>query len=328
MSYLDKLQNQYNCEEKSIYPIIDDKVELRLELANICNDSCCFCPNRKMRRKRRQMSEELVVRLLSEAAELGIKKVGLFMNGEPFVTDKLAEYIGYAKKKGFTYTYITTNGALATGEKLSACFEAGLDSIKFSINAGSKESYKMIHGHDDYEKVMQHLKYAFDYREKTGLNYRILSSFVVTKYTVDEIEEHYENVSKYVDELIFFNAESFAGQMTEEVKNIRANVNNKRVPQYKISNSAPCKRLWDSINVTCEGYLTLCCSEAFNYLAVEDLNEMSLKDAWHSDLMSQMRRKHMENNLQGTQCAVCLDCSNTEKVYPLNSILFNKSLDD
>lgn len=326
MSYLRTLQNTgKKMEELDLFPAVSEKVELRLELSNICNDHCCFCPNAKMARKRTSMSKELAFRLMREASAIGIRKVGFFMNGEPFVTENLADYIRYAKTYGFTYTYITTNGALATEEKLRDCFEAGLDSIKFSINAGSRESYRLVHGNDDYEKVMRHLKFAYDYREEHGLSYQILSSFVVTKYTVEELEEHERKIGPYVDELVFFHAESFAGQMIEEVSEVRAEIGNKMISDYKIKNSAPCNKLWNSINVTCEGYLTLCCSEAFNYLVVEDLNKMGLEEAWHSERMAGLRKRHLENALSGTQCEACLN-GNKEGIEPLNRELYLQSL--
>jgi len=326
MRYLDTLQSIGNIKKDlDLCPFIDEKVELRLELSNICNEHCCFCPNSKMLRNRVFMSKNLAFRLLEEALKLGVRKVGFFMNGEPFVTENLADYIDYAKRIGFIYTYITTNGALATEEKLRECFKAGLDSIKFSVNAGSRESYQLVHGNDDYEKVIEHLKYAHQYREETGLKYKILSSFVVTKYTIGEVEEHYRKIRPYVDELVFFHAESFAGQMIEEVRDVKANISNKMISTYKIKNSAPCNKLWNSINVTCEGYLTLCCSEAFNYLVIEDLNELSLEEAWYSQRMTEMRKRHLENNLSRTLCDICLNEKNRE-VEPLNIELYKRSL--
>ena len=82
------------------------------------------------------------------------------------MTKNLQDYIFEAKKLGIKRVYITTNGALANIDKVIKCIEAGLDSIKFSINAGTKESYKLIHGQDDFEKVFNNLNAIFDYKKK------------------------------------------------------------------------------------------------------------------------------------------------------------------
>ena len=46
---------------------------------------------------------------------------------------------------------MTSNGALATPEKIRAVIDAGLDSIKFSINAPERKMYAFIHGKDDFD---------------------------------------------------------------------------------------------------------------------------------------------------------------------------------
>jgi MoaA/NifB/PqqE/SkfB family radical SAM enzyme len=271
------------------------------------------------------MDEKLVIRLLDEGVVLGCKKVGLFMNGEPFVTKLLPDYIAYAKKIGYEYTYITTNGALATEDKIKAVVDAGIDSIKFSINGGSPETYRIVHQRDDYDKVMNNLRFTHKYREQCGRNFKILSSFVVTKYTKDELDMHYMNIRPYVDEIVYFQVGSMAGQMINEINDLKVDNVPAGYLYHDINIKAPCNTLWNSINVTCEGYLTLCCSEAFNYLVVEDVNNMSLEEAWHSERMNEMRKRHMENDLDGTECARCL--GNKEAIIkPLNEELYLKSL--
>lgn len=329
MSYLNDVEKKWDPDygDKELYPDIDENVELRLELSNICNHACLFCPNRKMKRKRREMDSDLVKRLLQEGRAEGIRKCGLFMNGEPFISQELAFFIKFAKKLGYEYVYITTNGALASEERIKEVINAGIDSIKFSINGGSRESYNLVHQSDDYEKVMSNLKFAHEYREQYNCTFKLLSSCVVTKYMESEIEEHYKNISSYVDEIVFVRASCFAGQMIEEVKELRTDINNERIPKFKFKTQAPCNALWNSINVTCEGYLTLCCAESYNYLAIEDVNAMSLNEAWHSSRMTQMRKNHLENNLEGTMCYRCIEEKDgREDIRPLNSILYERSL--
>lgn len=326
MSYQRDLEELNNIEMKTVMPSFKG-VTLRLELSNICNHKCIFCPNSKMKRKRCYMDEKLVYRLLKEGRNLkggGLEKVGLFMNGEPFVSKNLSRYIKYAKEIGYKYVFITTNGALANYDSLKAVMDSGLDSIKFSINAGSRETYKKVHGRDDYNKVMENLKFAYEYKIKNDLNIKILSSFVVTKYTKDEIDIHYENIKPYIDDVIFFNAESFAGQMKNEVKELRADIDNIKVPKYKKKNKLPCPGLFKTICVTAEGYLTLCCSEALNYLVVEDVNNMTLLEAWYSERMKKIRQKHLQNNVEGLLCYNCI-YEEDKKYKPINIELFEAS---
>lgn len=205
MTYINNIKNKWNHNqlENDLKPQLGEGVELRLELSNICNHACLFCPHRKMKRERREMDEVLVKNLMQQGSEVGIKKIGLFIYGEPFASKQLPEYIAFAKLLGYEYVYITTNGALATEERLKAVIDAGVDSIKFSINGGSRESYQLVHQRDDYDKVLKHLKYAYNYRRENGNQFKILSSCVVTKYMGSEIEKHQQNIQPYVDELVF-----------------------------------------------------------------------------------------------------------------------------
>ena len=325
MSYAEELKIRQRIEKAELKPAFSDDITLRLELSNICNHRCICCPNAKLQRRRMHMPSELVYRLLREARELGIEKVGLFMNGEPFVSPELEDYVKFAKESGYAYVFITTNGALAEPHRLAKIMDAGVDSIKFSMNAGSRESYKIVHGRDDYEKAFKHLIYADYYRKKNNLQVKLLSSFVVTKYTKDEIDMHYKKLEPYVDDICFFNAESFAGQMLDEIKNLRAEINSEKKLQYTIPNILPCVELFKTICITAEGYLTCCCSEAFNYLVVEDVNKLSLQEAWHSKAMQNIRKRHLENDIGGTQCYKCIFGVEEGQIKPLNEDLYFSS---
>lgn len=323
-SYLSELENRQTIENICMQPNAFENITLRLELSNICNHKCLFCPNSEMRRRRCHMDSGLVYRLLSEGSKLGIKKVGLFITGEPFVSPDLEKYISFAKENNYTYVFITTNGALATPDRLAGIMEAGVDSIKFSINAGTKESYKMIHGVDDYEKVWENLIYADSYRKKRGLPVKLLSSFVVTKYTKEEINMHYEKIKPYIDDICFFKAESFGGDMKNDALEVA--MDHEDMPQYTLPNRLPCAELFHTMCVTAEGYLTCCCNEAFNYLVVADVNKLTLKEAWDSDAMQDIRRRHIEGNIEGTQCYKCIYGATEGEIKPLNEELYAASI--
>ena len=67
------------------------------------------------------------------------------------MTKNLHQFVKVAKDNGIKRVYITSNGALANIERVKETLKAGLDSIKFSINAGTRQ-HKLIHGKDDLKK--------------------------------------------------------------------------------------------------------------------------------------------------------------------------------
>lgn len=324
MSYKNDISNRYIQEGIKLVPDLN-ACTMRLELTNICNHRCVFCPHHIKKRKPGFMNKHLALRLLKEAYDLGVRRVALFMNGEPFLVKELPAYVKYSKELGYDYVFITTNASVATKEKIAAVMDAGIDSIKFSINAGTKESYIKVHGEDDYEKAMEMLEFANQYRKKNNINCKLLSGFVITDITKPEMELQYNKVQPFVDDFLFFKPDNFGGYMVEEYPTYFTTDIQTMLPYYDYPNkNIPCSLLFNSINITSEGYLTLCCSEALNYLVTCDLNSMSIKDAWESAEMIDIRKRHIENNLVGTQCYKCMHNVSC-LVEPLNKELYIKS---
>jgi molybdenum cofactor biosynthesis enzyme MoaA len=100
----------------------------------------------------------------------------------------LEELVIHAKKTGYEYTYITTNGALATKDRMRTLIAGGLDSIKFSVNAGTAETYKKIHGKDEFDKVIQNIFDTIALRNTLKKDLVVFASCVETNLNSSEIE--------------------------------------------------------------------------------------------------------------------------------------------
>ena len=88
-----------------------------------------------------------------------------------------------------------------------------------------------------------------------------------------ELEKFNQLVSHYCDEVVFYYPCGYAGQKLDSLQE-RCDLSNLSIKSFEIKHTIPCAVLWNSINVTCEGYLSLCCSESDNRLIVEDINHM------------------------------------------------------
>src|SRR5512140_2719848 len=104
---------------------------VKIELTSQCNWRCAFCAQPSREKKRGEMSWPLFTRLVGEMADAGVEELGFFFLGESFLCDWLPDAIGHAKARGIPYAFLTTNGSLATPERVKACMEEGLDSLKF-----------------------------------------------------------------------------------------------------------------------------------------------------------------------------------------------------
>lgn len=294
----ERINERFLSIDLSINPPFPDK-RFNIELSNVCNHQCVFCTNKNLRREKRFIDETLLYRILQEAYDLGVYEVGYQIMGEPFASKNLDVYIKKAKTIGYSYVYITTNGSLAVPNRLMEVVDAGLDSIKFSINAATRESYELVHGQDDFEKVIQNVMFCNEYRKTSGKHYKIYASFVVTKNSSLEIKEFKRKYAHLFDDIAFYAVMSRAGLVPEY----------EGISKYKIEASKTCLQPFNAIHVTCEGYLVPCCVDANLELVTADLNNVSLKEAWYCDEMTQLRKLFINGKISNIhpQCRKCLE---------------------
>ena len=79
-----------------------------LEITNVCNLDCVFCPKTE-RTKQRLTPDEF--NLLTDRLQGHIRFLYFHLMGEPFLHPHLADFIGLAREKGFI-PVLTTNGTL------------------------------------------------------------------------------------------------------------------------------------------------------------------------------------------------------------------------
>lgn len=77
-----------------------------------------------------------------------------------------------------------------------------------------------------------------------------------------------------------------------------------------------CPDIFSRATVTPQGFMSPCCIDYQNYLAVADLNITPVKEAWNGEIFVNLRKKHIANNLSGVICDNCLNNSN-RPVAPL-----------
>ena len=110
-----------------------------LEITNICNLSCAFCPG--TRREKRMMTREEFTRLASKLRP-HVEYLYFHLMGEPLLHPLLGEFLDIAGELGFK-VMITTNGTLLDekGEilcKSPALLKTNISLQSFEANAGGE----------------------------------------------------------------------------------------------------------------------------------------------------------------------------------------------
>ncbi len=287
-----------------------------IELSNACNHLCVFCNNPRMKRKVNTLEKKIYSKFLKQATSKGLREVGLYATGEPFLVKDITWYIKEAKNYDIKRVYLTTNGSLANLEKIKEAHENGLDSIKFSINSATKENYKIIHGKDDFEKVQKNLKDIYNWKIKEKKNILLLGSFIYTKRTEHEIPLYKKIFSKYFEDIKIFPAGSQGGRINNIIEKISTDNIHRKTESIK-----PCEMIWNRFHLTCEGYLTACCIDYELDLVYEDFGKSlnTLEKIWNNSLIKKLRKKHIEKKLDRSVCKNCLTGS-SEKYDKLKDI--------
>lgn len=100
-----------------------------LEITNICNLNCLFCP--KTDRENRTLSVQ-EFDCLTERLRGQVKFLYFHLMGEPFLHPHLPQFIAMAKEKGFV-PVLTTNGTLLT--RGAAVIEAAPHKVQVSLHS-------------------------------------------------------------------------------------------------------------------------------------------------------------------------------------------------
>ena len=158
-------------------------------LINSCNHNCVFCALDYLKSKGSAIDKDVLINNLKDMADFGVKSVMFAGEGEPLMYPHISEAIEKAKEFGLDIA-ITTNGALLNEEKSKSILKH-LSWIKFSIDAGSKETYAKIHGcsEDDFSGLISNIKFACGYRKENNLDCRIGCQILMLEDNINEVEE-------------------------------------------------------------------------------------------------------------------------------------------
>jgi len=273
---------------------------VKIEITGHCDFNCHFCAVSFKERSSGNIDESFLFRLLDEIEEAGVEEVGLFWMGEPFVNKKLARYIRRAKDVGIPYVFITTNGRLANEKRLSEVFDAGLDSIKFSINAPNQHEFQTVTGVDAYSQVIEHIKSAKSIRGNRPLPH-IYASAVFDPNADEEYNQILNLVKPFVDQMYPL---KLYGKTAPEKDGTRTNEQVKHA--RTLQSMLPCWSPFIEPHISFDGHMSACFCDFDPRLFMADLNKMSFVEGWSSLKFQELRHEHLRADVSGSPCETCI----------------------
>ncbi|MBX3664549.1 MAG: radical SAM protein [Burkholderiales bacterium] len=287
---------------------------VKIEISPRCNYRCGFCALRTREvQPKWDMDFRLFQRITREMREAGVEEIGVFYLGESFMNPRLlVDCIAWTKQElRFPYVFLTSNASMAFPEAVEACMQAGLDSLKWSVNAADEAQFERIMGVSGklFHCALDNVRAAHAVRaaggHKTGLYASSIRYDGEQQLRMETLLR--ERVLPWVDShywLPLYSMGAFATQREEQLGYRPTAGNQGRIDALR--EPLPCWSAFTEGHVTAEGRLSACCFDATANWTMGDLNKVPFMDAWNSDNFTRLRAAHLKKDVRGTVCEHCI----------------------
>ena len=266
-----------------------------LELTARCDLQCLHCAGAMHERERGDMDYVFFRRTAATLRSLGVRQLGLAYLGEPFLCRWLPEAIHHAKRElGFPFVFLTTNGRMATPERVRDCIAAGLDTLEFSYNFAGPDQFHYVTGarEQDYWKVDVNLIAARivrdAVRESTGHRCRLTASSV-------RLDDQQPRRMQRTLRRIRRSADAHYWKPLRGPLALDAPAAQRR----------PCVSLFEQAHITYDGRLSACALDHDRRFEMGDLKSETFLEAWNGARFGALRAAHLAGERRGTPCEGC-----------------------
>ena len=259
-----------------------------VEITNICNRACSFCPGTK--RQKRRMTLDEFSRILSELDGI-TEYIYLHVMGEPLTHPELLAFIDLASSRGFKCA-ITTNGALLD-KRCDELLSSKLYKINISIHSFESGS------NDEY---LSYINSCFDFADKASKS-GILTVLRLWNRGYDE--------GRNIDTLALLKKKFPTDEWREGERGAR--IRHKLHLEYgdrfvwpdteceELGDAVFCHGLGDHFGILVDGRVVPCCLDREAAIELGNVYNESLKDILASERAERMRegfkRKHATEEL-------------------------------
>ncbi|MBQ9359702.1 MAG: radical SAM protein [Lachnospiraceae bacterium] len=240
---------------------------------NYCNAHCTMCPHRNGNYGGMMMEDKLFVKITQEMSGYNdwIEQVALYWFGEPTLDKKIVERIRRLKDAGIRSIQLSTNAELLNEELAVSLLYAGLDDLRLSIDAFSKETYKKIRLGLDYNKVIENANSVINIRNNSYSSVKIQVRFVEQDFNHDEVEdfrEYWENrLNPKEDKVVIIRQHTHSGWDSADMTRINID-------------DLACVSLFSTMVIDSDGKVPLCCLDTSKKISFGDLNDQTIKEIW------------------------------------------------
>lgn len=262
-------------------------LEVSLEITNVCNFKCAFCPQSSPDHfdfiERTYLDPEKAHQILTQVRELGYDKplIHWTLDGEPFVSKAFADICEVGARLGFTNQYFASNLALATVDRIRA-LPSGVsytltvdycaDPATFEDHRGTPGSWQSVH--DNIEGILA----------DPSLGHVSLELNDMTSYKLSDPEQLRESMQSL--RALFPDSPriKFFGKTFHNA----AGFGEPHAPAEKTYHLCPYP--WSSLNIAANGDVVPCCRDLRHKTVLGNVFEEHLVDLWNGPNFNRLRQ--------------------------------------
>lgn len=299
-------------------------LSLNIEASRACNIKCIYCthslPNAKLADinfKPDIMNRKLYFKIVDDCRyfEKKIKTIRFAGMGEPLMNRHLAEMISYTKNsKVCDQIVLFTNALLFNHEVIKALINAGTDVFRITIQGLSAKAYKENTGViNDYNKLMDNLKYLYDIRGKCRIFIKMLDFAVKEKNEV-----FYNMFSDICDEIAVENVTTANSEV--DYSDIFQKENNLIVTgEHEMKRVHVCPYPFYMLTINADGNVSACCKAIDNAFFIGDTEHESLYEIWNDKKINELRVFQLKHTR--FKHSICRHCDSLDYAVPVSDLL-------
>jgi Molybdenum cofactor biosynthesis enzyme len=274
---------------------------------NICNSKCVMCPvSKRPKNNPAIMSDELFEKFVEEVGEYShwIESICLNKDNEPTLDRNISKKVKMLKDVGIKNVTFSTNALCLDSSLASELIESGLDDIKISVNALTKETHKKITDLD-FDTIVNNTLNIIKLRNDAGSNMVIRVRCVIIKENENEIEEwlkFWESKVKDIDRVYALPEHTWGNQTKKETEN-----------KINFYSDKGCISPFSTFLVDVNGKSGLCGADFNIKYSMGDFTTQSIKEIWQGVEFNKVRDAHVSKNRN--QIDLCRGCDYWNREY-------------
>jgi len=268
-----------------------------LETTNNCNATCFSCPRLKMDRPIGVMNWNLFEKIVGDLKKLKRLYFTMHLDGEPLLDPLLFERIEYIKKNLVgSKVHFNTNTSLLSEEIIKKILNSNLDSITFSIDGTTKETYEHIKTGMNFEQNIKNVENFFRIKKELKKTKPLtILQMVVNDKNKHQIEDFKRMWQDRADKIYIKAMLNFLVQGTS--------IKTKSLFKKQLRR---CFQPITNLVIYWDGQLGLCCWD-YNHLAkLGNANDNQLLETFNNSNYTQIRKTMLKMSCENTPpCNIC-----------------------